>query len=84
VYIDHQHVILLSLRQHFRKSYGDLCEVIEICTEVLDELGLKRVPHWTTLHKFSKRANTRRLECLFLGFLDEARVRVLYLSADST
>ena len=34
--------ILLALRQHFRKSYRDFCEVIEVCTEILDELGLKR------------------------------------------
>ena len=37
------------------------------------------MPHWTTLHKFSKRAETRRLERLLLVFLEEARVRVLYL-----
>jgi hypothetical protein len=45
---------------------------------------LKEVPHWTTLHKFSKRAETRRLERLLLAFLEEARVRVLYLAVDST
>ena len=82
--MDHQHVVLLALRQHFRKSYRDFCEVLEVCTEILDELGLKGVPHWTTLHKFSKRANTRRLERLLLAFLEEARVRVLYLAVDST
>ena len=84
LYTDHQHVVLLALRQHFRKSYRDFCEVIEVCTELLDELGMTRVPHWTTLHKFSKRANTRRLERLLLAFLEEARLRVLYLAVDST
>jgi len=84
LYTDHQHVILLALRQHFRKSYRDFCEMIEACTEVLDELGLRRVPHWTTLQKFSKRADTRRLERLLLVFLQEARLRVLYLAVDST
>jgi len=49
-----------SPKEHFRKSYRDFCEEIEVCTEILDELGLRRVPHWTTLHKFSKRSNTRR------------------------
>ena len=81
---DHQHVVLLALRQHFRKSYRDFCEIIEVCTPMLDQLGLKRVPHWTTLHKFSKRAETRRLERLLLACLGEARVRVLYLAVDST
>jgi hypothetical protein len=84
LYTDHQHVVLLALRQHFRKSYRDFCEEIEVCTLLLDELGLRRVPHWTTLHKFSRRANTRRLERLLLAYLDEARVRVLHLAVDST
>jgi len=84
LYTDHQHVVLLALRQHFRKSYRDFCEMIEVCTSLLEELELKKVPHWTTLHKFSRRTNTRRLERFLLGFLEEARVRVLYLAVDST
>ena len=77
-------MVLLALRQHFRKSYRDFCEVIEVCTDILDELGLKRVPHWTTLHKFSKRANTRRLETFFLLFIEDfyrAQIRKV-LSSD--
>lgn len=77
-------MVPLALRQHFRKSYRDFCEVLEVCTSLLEELGLKRVPHWTTLHKFSKRADTMRLERILLGFLQEARLRVLYLAVDST
>ena len=67
LYTDHQHVVLLALRKHFGMSYRDFCGMIEVCTEILDELGLRRVPHWTTLHKFSKRADTRRVEHLLLG-----------------
>jgi hypothetical protein len=77
-------VVLLALRQHFRKSYRDFCEMLEVCTEIIDELGLKRVPHWTTLQKFSKRADTRRLERLLLAYLVEARLSVLHLAVDST
>ena len=84
LYTDHQHVVLLALRQHFRKSYRDFCEEIEVCTLLLEELGLRRVPHWTTLNKFSKRANTRRLERLLLVFLEETRLKVLHLAVDST
>lgn len=84
LYTDHQHVVLLALRQHFRRSYRDFCEILEVCTPLLEELGLGRVPHWTTLQKFSKRADTRRLERLLLAFLENARVRVLYLGVDST
>jgi hypothetical protein len=84
LYTDHQHVVLLALRQHFRKSYRDFCDEVEVCTSLLEELELKKVPHWTTLQKFSKRADTRRLERLLLAYLVEARVRVLHLAVDST
>jgi hypothetical protein len=84
LYSNHQHIILLALRQHFRKSYRDICEMLEVCTALLDELGLDRFPHWTTLQKFSKRADTKRLERLLLACLDEARLRVLHLAVDST
>jgi len=82
VYTDHQHVILLVLRQHFKKSYREFCHIMEVCTELRDEIGLDKVPHWTTLQKFSARANIRRLENLLLACLEEARLRVLYLSVD--
>jgi transposase len=84
LYTDHQHVVLLALRQHFGKSYRDFCEILEVCGSLLEEIGLRRVPHWTTLQKFSRRADARRLERLLLAFLEEARVRVLYLAVDST
>ena len=44
MYTDHQNVVPLVLRQQSRKSYRDFCEVLEICTEIQDELGLRRVP----------------------------------------
>jgi len=84
IYNDHQHIILLALRQHFRKSYREFCDIMEICTSLLDEIGLKKVPHWTTLQKFSARADMRRLERLLLACLEEARLRVLYLAVDSS
>ncbi len=41
LYTDHQHVVLLALC-HFRKSYRDFCEIVEVCTLLLAELGLRR------------------------------------------
>jgi hypothetical protein len=35
-------VVLLALCQHFRKSYRDFCEIVEVCTLLLAELGLRR------------------------------------------
>gem|GEM_PF-332394 len=84
IYNDHQHIILLALRQHFKKSYREFCDIMEVCTELLDEIGLDKIPHWTTLQKFSARANMRRLENLLLACLEEARLRILCLAVDSS
>ena len=84
IYDDHQHVILLALHQHLRKPYRDACNILEACDSILEALGLTRVPHWTTLQKFSARADIKRLEMLFIACLDEARLRILHLAVDST
>ncbi len=65
-YNDRQHVIMLVLRQHFRMPYRQFCETMEVCTVLTGEIGLSRVPHFTTLQKFSARMDIRRLERLLL------------------
>jgi len=84
IYTDHQHVVLLALRQYMGESYRGFCDMMEVCTPLLEEIGLRRVPHWTTLQKFSARADMRRLERLLLSCLDDARLRALDLAVDST
>jgi len=84
VYSDHQHLIMLVLRQHFHMPYRDFCDLMAVCTVLQEELELEKVPHFTTLQKFSARTETRRLELLLLSFLEEAGLRVLYLAVDST
>ena len=84
VYDDHQHLIMLVLRQYVHMPYRDFCDLMAVCTLLLEELELDEVPHFTTLQKFSARTDTRRLELLLLSFLEEARLRVLHLGVDST
>jgi len=84
VYDDQQHVILLVLRQYFGMSYREFCDLMEVCTLLLEELGLDKVPHWTTLQKFSLRTDMRRLERLLLAFLEEVDVQELHLAVDSS
>jgi len=84
LYSDRQHVILLALRQHLGRPYRDFCDIMEVSAALLGEIGLRRMPHWTTLHKFSKRAEVWRLERLLLACVDEAGLRALDLAVDST
>jgi hypothetical protein len=84
LYDDRQHVVLLALRQLMGESYRGFCDLVAVCTPLLEEIGLRRVPHWTTLQKFSMRADMRRLEGLLLACIDDARLRALDLAVDST
>ncbi len=54
VFCNHQKIILLVLKQKLRTTYRDLIEFLKI-TNISMYIGLKRIPHHTTLVKFSKK-----------------------------
>ena len=54
-YNNHQHVVLLVLKQKLRTTYRDLIEWIKINDQAKLLLGLFKVPHYSTLIKFAKR-----------------------------
>lgn len=63
------HIILLALKQEFDKSYRNIQDILDVCTEILELLGIKKVPHWTTLQKAAKRLRIQFLEKIMSGFL---------------
>lgn len=63
------HIILLALKQEFDKSYRDIENILDICTEILELLGIKQVPHFTTLQKAAKRLRASFLEKVMSGFI---------------
>jgi len=56
-----QHVILLVFRQHERKSYRDFIDWLSF-SKLPSAICLRRIPHFTTLQKFSA-----RMKSLWLG-----------------
>ena len=48
------HIVLLALRQKIDKSYREFTDLLEVCTEILNLLGIKKAPHFTTLQKAAK------------------------------
>ncbi|MCE5260758.1 MAG: hypothetical protein LLG21_02110, partial [Euryarchaeota archaeon] len=42
LYTQHQHLVLLVLRQWMGKSYREFCEWMGVCTKVLRLLGIVR------------------------------------------
>jgi hypothetical protein len=81
-YTLHQHIVLLALRE-FNKGIGFrlLCLILPDYAPLLQFLGLSQIPHFTTLHKVSKRLEGTIVEGIFLGF---ARKSMFRAGIDST
>ena len=69
VYGNWTHIVLLALRQRMDKSYRHFIEIIEVCTEILNLLGIAKAPHFTTLQKAAKRLRISFLERIMNGFI---------------
>lgn len=54
IFCNHQKIVLLVLKQKLNITYRDLIEFLKISSVSL-YIGLKRIPHHTTLVKFAKR-----------------------------
>lgn len=52
VFCNQQKVVLLVLKQKLRTTYRDLIEILKI-SHIPMLIGLKRIPHHTTLVKFA-------------------------------
>ncbi len=63
IYSNHQHLVLLVLRQKLRTTYVDLVEQMEVSI-IPEYIGLKRIPHYTTLVKFAKKVNKAIIDFL--------------------
>ncbi|MBU4502241.1 MAG: IS5 family transposase [Nanoarchaeota archaeon] len=63
IFCNHQKIILLVLKQKLRTTYRDLCELLKV-SNIGMYIGLKRVPHYTTLVKFAKRVKPKILNFL--------------------
>ena len=66
-YTQHQLLVLILLKDYLNEDYRDIVEIVEIMNEVKEKIGLKQVPHYTTLHKFTNRLNSSH----FSGLLQQ-------------
>ncbi len=51
-----------GLMKFDKKNYRSMPDFIEIAPEIKNKLKLKKIPHYTTLHKFMQRIGTRVLD----------------------
>jgi len=79
-----QHLILLAIKQYEGKSYRMFTEwLVEACYLRLF-LGLSRIPHFTTLQKFTDRINNSLLEKIISSFIVISGTKHIFAGIDST
>jgi hypothetical protein len=54
-----QLIACLVLKAASKTDYRGVCELLELSPRLRQRIGLEKVPHWTTLQKFSAREGTR-------------------------
>jgi len=84
VFTQHQHVKCLVLKTVFRLRYRELVELLEVSDKLVCEIGLTRIPHFTTLQKFAARFPCRMLDKLITLIARHVCGDVFDVAIDST
>lgn len=77
-------MVLLVLKQKLKCSYEDLFEDLKTRPFVVELMGLKRIPHSSTLKKFAKRIKANILYYLLEDGTSNISKRHLKLAVDAT
>lgn len=83
IYDNHQKTVLVVLRQKLRTTYRDLVDLLRI-TCIPDVIGLRRIPHFTTLIRFSKKLSPLLVRKLLAYSCKMSKPRKLKLGVDAT
>lgn len=84
IFTIHQHVIMLVLRQYESKSYESFVEWLEVTTEVVQMLGIRSIPHFTTLQKAAARLSAVLLHLAIGRFISMVCPGKIFAGADAT
>ena len=79
-----QHLILLTIRQYEGKSYRMFVEWLIEAHYLRLFLGLSRIPHFTTLQKFTDRINSSLRERIISSFIVITGTKHIFVGIDST
>ena len=79
-----QHLILLAIKQYEGKSYRMFTEWLVEAYYLRLFLGLSRIPHFTTLQKFTDRINNSLLEKIISSFIVISGTKHIFAGIDST
>jgi Transposase domain (DUF772) len=79
-----QHLILLAIRQYEGKSYRMFVEWLTKAYYLRLFLQLSRIPHFSTLQKFTNRINNSLLEKIISSFIVISGTKHIFAGIDST
>ena len=79
-----QHLVLLTIRQYKGKSYRMFVEWLIEAYYLRLFLGLSRIPHFTTLQKFTERINNALLEKIISSFIVISGTKHIFVGIDPT
>ena len=83
IYTNQQHIVLVVLKQKLRTTWRDLVEILKV-TIIPEKIGLKKLPHFTTLIKFSKKISPFLLNKLLAYSTSLSNPKILKLGVDAT
>jgi Transposase DDE domain. len=64
---------LVLLKEYLDEDYRDIVEIVELMDKVKAKIGLKQIPHFTTLHKF-----ITRLSSIYFARLLKQTLKLFY------
>ena len=79
-----QHVVLITIRQYEGKSYRMFVDWLFEACYLRSFLRLSRIPHFTTLQKFTDRINNSLLEKIISSFIVISSTKHIFVGIDST
>jgi DDE family transposase len=79
-----QHIVLVTIRQYEGKSYRMFVDWLFEAIYLRSFLRLSRIPHFTTLQKFTDRISNSLLEKIISSFIVISGTKHIFVGIDST
>jgi len=79
-----QHIVLVTIRQYEGRSYRMFVDWLFEACYLRSFLGLSRIPHFTTLQKFTGRINNALLEKIISTFIVISGTKHIFVGIDLT